>query len=140
MFTRSEEMMTRGGEQGGYTPTPPPYSGNPVKEGGDTVDIEFEGYNLETYIYWTEGFTGMSSPRSTIHIVADFFPIIPSDSISFISKTGEWYGYNNQIKVRIRYRKDSTYYKHPKDTTVSLVKDFYYLHTASCESAPELLE
>ena len=23
MFTRSEEMMTRGGEQGGYTPTPP---------------------------------------------------------------------------------------------------------------------
>ena len=24
MFTRSEEMMTRGGEQGGYTPTPTP--------------------------------------------------------------------------------------------------------------------
>ena len=144
LFTRADEMMTRAGEPGGYTPTPPtppPYFGNPVKAGGDTIGINIEGYNLETYIYWTKGFTGMSTPRSSIHVVAGFYPILPpNDSlISLISTTGEWFGYNNQIKLRIRYRKDSTYYKYPKDTTVTFVRDFYHLHTASCESAPELL-
>ena len=31
MFTRSEEMMTRGGEQGGYTPTPTPIASDTIE-------------------------------------------------------------------------------------------------------------
>lgn len=141
MYTLAEKMDTRSGGDpgGGETPTPQPISGNPVCAGNDTIQIAMEEYNLETYVNWTRGYTGLSSPRSRISIVAGFFPIIPDD-IFLVSTTGEWYGYQDEIDIRIRYYKDSIVYNPVthQDSIITMVKDFYYRHKANTASDPTL--
>ena len=60
MFTRSEEMMTRGGDQGGYTPTPCPIQ--KIAAGADTSYYKkLFPVILELVISWPEGYTTVTA-------------------------------------------------------------------------------
>ena len=149
MYTLAE-MGTRGGGgdpgNGGGTPDPPvPYNGNPVKAGADTISFNIEpDAPVELYINWSNGFTGISDPVSNISIIADFYPILweQNDSIrvfyDLISCTGNWDGYHNDMKLRIRYSKDSIVTKNNRDTTYIFNREYKCDYHAKCIPDPDL--
>ena len=139
MYTLAE-MGTRSGGgdpgNGGGTPNPPiPYNGNPVKAGADTISFDIEpDAPVELYINWSNGYTGLSDPVSNISIIADFWPILWENCVSYsiISSTGTWDGYNNDMKMRIRYSKDSLVRENGRDSMITQVKDYRFDYHADC--------
>ena len=74
LFTRADEMMTRAGEPGGYTPTPTPPPVQKIAAGADTSYYrELFPVILELVISWPEGYTSV-----TAH------PVNPSLSVGFL--------------------------------------------------------
>jgi len=143
MYTLAE-METRGGggDPGGNDPNPPtPYFGNPVKAGADTINFNVEpDCPMDAYINWTRGYTGLSSPVSAISVLISFYPILWEDNDTcraiyyIISSTGEWSGPNNDMKIKIRYSKDSIVHKYGKDTTYIFNREYKYDYHADCIS------
>lgn len=144
MYTLAE-MGTRGGGgdpgNGGGTPDPPMfYFGNPVQEGADTITFDVEGCEMESFIHWSNGFTGMSAPVSNITITLHYWDI---DSASYVNSTGTWFGPNNGMKIRVDYIKDTIEIRelvdHTKDTVrYSLWKKFYHEYYPTCIPDPNL--
>lgn len=143
MYTMAE-MGTRlgGGDPGGGGPIPPtPYNGNPVQAGTDTINVELDSKDtIEVYISWSRGYTGISSPVSSISIGVSFLPILWGDTINYsiISSTGEWVGYNNDMKIRLRCYKDSTTVVNGVKSTITMIKDYKFDHHANCVYDPTL--
>ena len=148
MYTLAEEMGTRsgGGDPGGDDPDPMlPFAGNPVQAGGDTINFDLEpDAPLETYINWSRGYTGAFAPVSNITVLTSFYPILweQHDTIRvvyyMISSIGEWSGPNNDMRIRIRYSKDSIVTKHGIDTTYIFNRDYQFDYHADCISDPTL--
>ena len=75
LFTRADEMMTKG-EQGGYTPTPTPPPVQKIAAGADTSYYrELFPVILELVISWPEGYTSV-----TAH------PVNPSLKVNFLDE------------------------------------------------------
>ena len=106
MFTRSEEMMTRGGEQGGYTPTPP--SPQQIAAGADTFyyDIPLTSLiEIESVISWNNGYTAVTAHPVNHQISASFFPGPTDGSYKFeiVEQKVNWLGATGVIGY-ITYR------------------------------------
>lgn len=62
LFTRADEMMTRAGEPGGYTPTPTPPPVQKIAAGADTSYYrELFPIVIENIITWPEGYTSVTN-------------------------------------------------------------------------------
>ena len=149
MYTLAE-MGTRlgGGDpgNGGYDPNPPkPYFGNPVQAGGDTINFNVEAdCPMEAYINWSRGYTGMTAPVSNISILISFYPILWEEdekhrNVYYItSSTGEWFGFNNDMRLKIKYSKDSIVNINGRDTTYYFNREHILTHHADCIPDPTL--
>ena len=144
MYTLAE-METRGGGgdpgNGGGEPDPPMnYFGNPVKAGADTIKFDVEESEMEVFISWSNGFTGMSSPVSDIVITPHYWD---PDNASFINCTGTWFGPNNGMRIRVDYLKDSIMVIDNGDNTKDTIphqylNKFYHEYTPTCIPDPTL--
>ncbi|MGM9691510.1 MAG: hypothetical protein ACI3ZJ_11945 [Bacteroidaceae bacterium] len=144
MYTLAE-MGTRlgGGDPGGgYDPNPPiPYLGNPVQAGADTINFELASdCPMEAYINWSRGYTGMTAPVSGISVSISFYPILWEDNVSYFitSSTAEWFGLNNDMRIKIKYSKDSIVNIDNRDTTYIFNREHILTHRADCISDPTL--
>ncbi|MCR5044300.1 MAG: hypothetical protein K6A93_09255 [Bacteroidaceae bacterium] len=149
MYTLAE-MGTRlgGGDpgNGGYDPNPPiPYFGNPVKAGADTINFELAAdCPMEAYINWSRGYTGMTAPVSGISVLISFYPILWENNdtcraVYYItSSTAEWFGFNNDMKIKIKYSKDSIVNIDNRDTTYIFNREHEETHHADCIPDPTL--
>ena len=64
LFTRADEMMTRAGEPGGYTPTPTPPPVHKIAAGVDTFYYDIPlvySIDIESIISWEEGYTSVTA-------------------------------------------------------------------------------
>ena len=148
MYTLAE-MGTRlgGGDPGGgYDPNPPiPYFGNPVQAGADTINFELAAdCPMEAYINWSRGYTGMTAPVSRISVLISFYPILWENNdtcraVYYItSSTAEWFGFNNDMKIKIKYSKDSIVNINNRDTTYIFNREHEETHHADCIPDPTL--
>ena len=77
LFTRADEMMTRAGEPGGYTPTPTPPPVQKIAAGVDTFYYDIPlvySIDIESIISWEEGYTSVTAHPVNPQISASFFP------------------------------------------------------------------
>lgn len=77
LFTRADEMMTRAGELGGYTPTPTPPPVQKIAAGVDTFYYDIPlvySIDIESIISWEEGYTSVTAHPVNPQISASFFP------------------------------------------------------------------
>ena len=160
MYTLAE-MGTRGGGgdpgNGGGTPDPPvPYNGNPVQEGGDTINFEIEKQEMQVFIHWSNGFTGISDPVSAITITPHYWDTLqcyyfpyPENLkymiYDYIGTTGKWEGPNNKMRIRVDYVKDSVrIVRNHNNTDDSIIyyppylKSAIYEYTPACVPDPNL--
>lgn len=117
MYTMAEMGTRLGGkgDPGGNDPTPPTlYNGNPIQAGLDTIKFEVAGYEIETFVGWSRGYTGLSAPVSNISIVPHYWDTLQYSGLTYINSTGEWFGYNNGMRIRVNYidNKRIKYYLH----------------------------
>ena len=158
MYTLAE-METRGGGgdpgNGGGEPDPPMnYFGNPVEAGADTITFEIERQEMQVFISWSNGFTGMSSPVSDIVITPHYWDTLQCHYFpypyniqyrvrTYIGSTGTWFGPNNGMRIRVDYLKDTMVVKNLPDHTqetvyYSLWKKFYHEYYPTCIPDPTL--
>ena len=77
LFTRADEMMTRAGEPGGYTPTPTPPPVQKIAAGVDTFYYDIPlvySIDIESIISWEERYTSVTAHPVNPQISASFFP------------------------------------------------------------------
>ena len=99
LFTRADEMMTRAGEPGGNTPTPPtPPPVQKIAAGADTSYYrELFPVILELVISWPEGYTSVTAhpvnPSLKVNFLDELY-IDAEDSIRYeiIGTTAQWFG------------------------------------------------
>ena len=98
LFTRVDEMMTRAGEPGGYTPTPTPPPVQKIAAGADTSYYrELFPVILELVISWPEGYTSVTAhpvnPSLKVNFL-DELDIDAEDAIRYEIKgtTAQWLG------------------------------------------------
>ena len=98
LFTRADEMMTRAGEPGGYTPTPTPPPVQKIAAGADTSYYrELFPVILELVISWPEGYTSVTAhpvnPSLKVNFLDELY-IDAEDSIRYeiIGTTAQWFG------------------------------------------------
>ena len=106
LFTRADEMMTRAGEPGGYTPTPPPFQ--KIAAGVDTFyyDIPLAySIEIESIISWEEGYTSVTAHPVNPQISASFFtgPTAGSYKFEIVEPKVNWLGATGVIGY-ITYR------------------------------------
>ena len=146
MYTLAEMETRSGGDPGGGggIPDPPiPYNGNPIQAGGDTIKFIVEGEDMEVFIDWTRGYTGISAPVSRISVVLHYWDMLPDSDYTFIGSTGTWEGYDNKMKIKVDYLKDTMVVKNLPDHTqetvyYSLWKKFYHEYYPTCIPDPTL--
>ena len=140
MYTLAEMGTRLGGkgDPGGNDPNPPiPHFGNPVQEGGDTIKFDVENREMEVFIYWSRGYTGMTAPVSEITVTQHYWDIPSNSGITYVNSTGEWVGPNNEMRIRVDYWKDSIIVKEHSDHSTeyihsSFFKKFFYEYTPTC--------
>ena len=109
LFTRADEMMTRAGEPGGNTPTPPtPPPFQKIAAGVDTFyyDIPLAySIEIESIISWEEGYTSVTAHPVNPQISASFFPGPTAGSYKFeiVEQKVNWLGATGVIGY-ITYR------------------------------------
>ena len=108
LFTRADEMMTRAGEPGGYTPTPTPPPFQKIAAGVDTFyyDIPLAySIEIESIISWEEGYTSVTAHPVNPQISASFFPGPTAGSYKFeiVEQKVNWLGATGVIGY-ITYR------------------------------------
>jgi len=160
MYTLAE-METRGGGgdpgNGGGEPDPPMnYFGNPVKAGTDTITFEIERQEMQVFISWSRGFTGMSSPVSNIVVTPIYwdtlqcYTFLYPDNLkykvqTYIGSSATWFGPNDGMRIRVDYVKDSVeIVRNHNDTADSIIyfppyiKHSCYEYHPTCVPDPTL--
>ena len=86
----------------------------------------------------------MTAPVSRISVLISFYPILWENNdtcraVYYItSSTAEWFGFNNDMKIKIKYSKDSIVNINNRDTTYIFNREHEETHHADCIPDPTL--